>query len=146
TLTLSATLVEAYVSSAEKISRLALGVSTSPQLVIYRAPEDDTQNYHIEGLPFGTRGGMLVEHVFPSDGEYTLNVLPIMGDNSAAASFGSVANEKLIVMLDGERLGLLNWGERGGRAATLQVRFVTKAGPHKVGVTFLATNLAPVLD
>src|SRR4029079_8707762 len=64
----------------------------------------------------------------------------------AAASFGSVANEKLIVLLDGERLGLLNWGGRAGRAATLQVRFVTKAGPHKVGVTFLATNLAPVLD
>jgi len=145
-LTLSSTLVESYVSAAEKISRLAMSEATSTQFVIYRAPEDDTQNYHIEGLPFGTRGGMLVEHVFPSDGEYTLTVMPIMGDNSAGASFGSVANEKLLVLLDGERLDVLNWGQRGGRTATMQVRFAAKGGPHKIGVTFLATNLAPVLD
>ena len=41
-------------------------------LVVYRAREDTTQDYHIEGLPFGTRGGLLFEHLFPSDGEYTI--------------------------------------------------------------------------
>ena len=33
-----------------------------------------SQARHIEGLPLGTRGGMLVEHLFPADGEYTFNV------------------------------------------------------------------------
>ena len=68
---ISSTLVEAYVSAAGKISRLAIGEPAPPGLVVYRTPEDTSQDYHIEGLPFGTRGGMLVKHVFPSDGEYT---------------------------------------------------------------------------
>src|SRR5207248_6927886 len=68
---ISSTLVEAYVSAAGKISRLAIGEPTAPTLVVYRTPEDTSQDYHIEGLPFGTRGGMLVKHVFPSDGEYS---------------------------------------------------------------------------
>ena len=76
TLGISSTLVEAYVSAAGKISRLAIGEPTTPTLVVYRTPEDTSQEYHIEGLPFGTRGGMLVKHVFPSDGEYTVTVTP----------------------------------------------------------------------
>jgi hypothetical protein len=69
---ISSTLVEAYVSAAQKISRLAIGEPTTPSLQVYRTPEDTSQDYHIEGLPFGTRGGMLIEHVFPSDGEYQI--------------------------------------------------------------------------
>jgi len=65
----SSTLVEAYVSAAQKISRLAIGEPATPSLTVYRTPEDTSQDYHIEGLPFGTRGGMLIPHVFPSDGE-----------------------------------------------------------------------------
>src|SRR5881397_3298012 len=113
---LSSTLVEAYVSAAQKISRLAIGEPATPTLVVYRTPEDTSQDYHIEGLPFGTRGGMLVDHVFPSDGEYTLTVTPIFGDNMSPTGFGSVPCEKLEVLLDGERLELLDWqgGQRFG--------------------------------
>ena len=67
---ISSTLVEAYVSAAQKISRLAMGYPEEPTLAVYRTREDTSQNYHIEGLPFGTRGGLVVEHPFPSDGEY----------------------------------------------------------------------------
>src|SRR5206468_7486355 len=81
---------------------------------IYRTPEDTSQDYHIEGLPFGTRGGMLVSHVFPSDGEYTVTVTPIFGDNMSPTGFGSVPCEKLEVLLDGERVDLLDW-QGGGR-------------------------------
>src|SRR5215471_13492039 len=70
----SSTLVEAYVSAAQKISRLAIGEPATTSLTVYRTPEDSSQDYHIEGLPFGTRGGMLVKHVFPSDGEYQLTI------------------------------------------------------------------------
>ena len=106
---ISSTLVEAYVSAAGKISRLAIGEPTTPGLVVYRTPEDTSQDYHIEGLPFGTRGGMLVKHVFPSDGEYTLTVTPIFGDNMSPTGFGSVPCEKLEVLLDGERVQLMDW-------------------------------------
>jgi hypothetical protein len=188
---ISSTLVEAFVSAAGKVSRLAIGEAETPTLVVYRTPEDTSQDYHIEGLPFGTRGGMLVKHVFPSDGEYTITVTPIFGDNMSPAGFGSVPCEKLEVLLDGERLQLLDWqgGRRfgapencggasvagtqrgrgagpgaarpgppgggqqgpeaffGGRGGTpMRVRVKTTAGSHEVGVTFLATNFAPVLD
>src|SRR6266567_1540790 len=170
----SSTLVEAYVSAAQKISRLAIGEAASPSLTVYRTPEDTSQDYHIEGLPFGTRGGMLVKHVFPSDGEYTIAITPIFGDNMSPAGFGSVPCEKLEVILDGELLQLVDWqgggrtpvtncggrqqaavqsgqagpeaffGGRGGGG--MKVRFATKAGLHTLGVTFLQTNFAPVLD
>src|SRR5438067_8904408 len=172
---ISSTLVEAYVSAAGKISRLAVGEPTTPALVVYRTPEDTSQDYHLEGLPFGTRGGMLVKHVFPSDGEYSVTVTPIFGDNMSPTGFGSVPCEKLEVILDGERLALLDWqgGGRfgvtppncGGRGAVpaaapadargfgqrnqvpkMTVKLKTTAGLHKVGVTFPQTNFAPILD
>jgi mono/diheme cytochrome c family protein len=164
----SSTLVEAYVSAAEKISRLAIGEPEGPTLVVYRTPENTSQNYHIEGLPFGTRGGLLVKHVFPSDGEYTVTITPIFGDNMTPTGFGSVPCERLEVSLDGQRLELLDW-KGGGRqdaavcrgektaavnsgqsgsisAAKMQVKFKTTAGLHSLGATFLETNFAPVLD
>src|SRR5207248_10163285 len=76
---------------------------------VYRTPEDTSQDYHLEGLPFGTRGGMLVKHVFPSEGEYTITVTPIFGDNMSPAGFGSVPCEKIEILLDGERVQLMDW-------------------------------------
>src|SRR5213594_4319197 len=165
----SSTLVEAYVSAAQKISRLAIGQAATPSLTVYRTPEDTSQDYHIEGLPFGTRGGMLIKHVFPSDGEYQITITPIFGDNMTPQGFGSVPCERLEVLLDGERIELLDW-QGGGRTppancggrqvgavqsgqsgldlgrSSMKVRISTKAGLHELGVTFLQTNLAPVLD
>src|SRR6266496_3932019 len=111
---ISSTLVESYVTAARKISRLAIGEATPPTLVVYRTPEDTSQDYHIEGLPFGTRGGMLISHEFPADGEYSITTTPIFGDNMSPTGFGSVPCEKLEVVLDGERLALLDW-QGGGR-------------------------------
>src|SRR5215472_6057110 len=166
---ISSTLVEAYVSAGQKISRLAIGEPTTPSLVVYRTPEDTSQDYHIEGLPFGTRGGMLIPHVFPSDGEYQLTITPIFGDNMSPTGFGSVPCEKLEVLLDGERIQLLDW-QGGGRSPAancggrqvgavqsgqsgldlgrsgMKLRITAKAGQHMLGVTFLQTNFAPVLD
>ena len=165
----SSTLVEAYVSTAQKISRLAIGEAATPSLTVYRTPEDTSQDYHIEGLPFGTRGGMLIRHVFPSDGEYQITITPIFGDNMSPQGFGSVPCEKLEVLLDGERIELLDW-QGGGRTppancggrrvaavqsgqtgqdlgrTSMKIRISTKAGLHDLGVTFLQTNFAPILD
>ena len=106
---ISSTLVEAYVSSAAKISRLAIGEPAAPDLAIYRTPADTSQDYHIEGLPFGTRGGLIVTHIFPSDGEYTLTVTPIFGDNMSPTGFGTIPCETLEFLLDGERVDLVDW-------------------------------------
>ena len=68
-------LLESYVTAAQKTSRLALGNPTiTPISETYRAAADQTQDYHLEGLPFGTRGGMLVRHHFPLDGEYEIKI------------------------------------------------------------------------
>src|SRR2546423_6224777 len=52
---------------------------------------------------------MLVRHVFPSDGEYTITVTPIFGDNMSPAGFGSVPCEKIEILIDGERVQLMDW-------------------------------------
>ena len=152
TLTGSPALIEAYRSAAGKISRMAIGDVNTPGQAVYRVPEDTSQDYHIQGLPFGTRGGLLVKHYFPADGEYVIKVWPVnkgnMDNNNA---FGEIRGEKLEVLLDSERIKLFDWDREVGRGApvhqgTQDFRFAVKAGPHAVGVTFLATNNAPGND
>ena len=128
---ISSTLVEAYVNAAQKISRLALGYPEEPGLVVYRTKEDTSQDYHVEGLPFGTRGGMLVKHVFPSDGEYVMTVTPIFGDNMSPTGFGSVPCERLEILLDGERLALMNWQGGGRNQGNVNCGRGRGAGPNQ---------------
>ena len=91
-----------------------MGDAASPSLVVYRAPEDTSQDYHVLGMPLGTSGGLLVKHVFPSDGEYTITVTPIFGDNTSPQGFGTVPCEKIEFLLDNERLQMMDW-QGGGR-------------------------------
>jgi hypothetical protein len=147
TLVMSPPLLEAYLSAAGRISRLAIGSALTPTQVVYRVPEDATQDYHVEGLPFGTRGGLLVNHQFPATGEYALKVVPVnKGNMGSATAFGEVRGEKLEVLIDGERIQLLDWDREVARGGTLDVRVPITAGPHRLGVTFPATHYAPQLD
>jgi mono/diheme cytochrome c family protein len=147
-LSLSPALLEGYTSAAGKISRLAIGDVTAPSQTPYHVPEDTSQDYHIEGMPFGTRGGMIVKHEFPADGEYAIKITPIskgnMGDTSP---FGEITGEHLEFLLDGQRVKLFDWDkERAREDGTFNVKFEASAGPHTVVVTFLATNNAPGND
>lgn len=144
TLTTSPALMEAYLSAAGKISRLAIGTETAPTLAVFDVPVDTSQNTHIEGLPFGTRGGMLIEHEFPADGEYVFTVKGMTGYFTRV--LGNVKGEKLEVTIDGERVYLYDWDEEignqesnGGRTPAIPI----KGGFHKVGVTFIATSDLP---
>ena len=145
---ISPTLLEGYVSAAGKISRLAMGDVSTPTQTTFRVAEDTDQDYHIEGMPFGTRGGMLVQHEFPADGEYGIKITPISKGNMGSTNpFGEIPGEKLEVLLDGQRLHVFEWDrdrERGD--GTFDFKFPAKAGRHTVAVTFLATNLAPGND
>src|SRR5205809_2872891 len=66
------TLLDRYISAAQKISRLAVGsVQTSSlQSDIIRVPPDVTQEEHVPGLPIGTRGGVSARYTFAQYGEY----------------------------------------------------------------------------
>src|SRR3989442_1025711 len=72
---LSPTLLDRYISAAEKISRVAVGRrSRSPDGDTIRIQPDLTQEEHLEGLPIGTRGGAVVRYAFPLDGDYEIQI------------------------------------------------------------------------
>jgi len=143
-LTMSPALMEAYLSAAGKISRLAIGNVTAPTQAVFDVPADTAQNHHIDGLPFGTRGGILIKHPFPADGEYSFTVKGVTGYFQAV--LGGITGEQLEVTVDGERVHLFDWDKEiasttgNGRATP---RIPITAGLHTVGVTFLATNDVP---
>jgi len=143
-LTMSPALMEAYLSAAGKISRLAVGDVLAATQAVFDAPPDTAQNFHIDGLPFGTRGGMLIKQEFPADGEYTFTVKGVTGYFQAV--LGQIKGEQLEVTVDGERVKVFDWDRevsntRGVGSRTPRVPI--KAGLHTVGVTFLATNDLP---
>jgi hypothetical protein len=96
-LTISPTLVETYVTAATKISRMAVGFWNTPTESLYIKRTDSSQNMQIQGMPFGTRGGMAVTHVFPADGEYTFTVR-----NMGVGTY--IPNEQFELSIDGERV------------------------------------------
>src|SRR5579863_2802644 len=145
-LTISPTLLEAYTSAAARIARTAVGFWKSPAQAAYISPADTSQTEHIEGLPFGTRGGMAVRHSFPSDGEYKFSV-----QNFGLGKF--IPGEKLEFLIDNEVVGIRDYTGVGLTAAnsadndgSIDLTVPIKAGSHMVGITFLATNYRPSLD
>src|SRR5499426_3685393 len=106
-LTTSPALMEAYLSAAGKISRLAIGDVNSPRQEVFDVPADTAQNHHIEGLPFGTRGGMLIPYEFPADGMYSFKVKGVTGYFQAV--LGQITGEQLEVTIDGERVKVFDW-------------------------------------
>ena len=145
TLTMSPALIEAYLSAAGKISRIAIGDVSNPSQIVYDGPTDTSQNGHIEGNPFGTRGGMVVKHQFPADGEYVIKVKGIAGYFNNL--LGQIKGEQLEITVDGERVKLFDWDKEIGTGGAGKVgatpRVPVKAGLHTIGVAFLATNDAP---
>ena len=148
---LSPTLMERYLSAAQKISRLAVGSSAivpGSRVVILRP--DLTQEGHLDGLPFGTRGGVVVDHNFPLDGEYEIEVRLARNRNENVE--GLRDPHVVEMLLDGERLRLFNVvpdrNRLGGYYADegvdrhLNLRLHVAAGPHTVGAAFLSKNAA----
>jgi hypothetical protein len=146
-LQISPALVEGYVDAAAKLSRLALGHETAPSRKLYTTREDYSQETHVEGLPFGTRGGLLIDHYFPADGEYIIGWIPVR--NTVGTLYGGDAdNERVELTIDGERIKLYEIGKDiplsfNVQADKNEVRVPVKAGQRKVGVTFLANNYVP---
>ena len=145
-LTISPTLLEAYTTAATRIARMAVGYWKAPTEASYIAPGDVGQTHHIDGLPLGTRGGMLVKHNFPADGEYKFSI-----QNFGIGTY--VPGEKIEFLIDGERVKLVDYvgvgltqGMSGENDGSIDVMVPVKAGSHVVGATFVETNYRPSLN
>jgi len=139
---LSPTLLDRYITAAQKISRLAVGSpGRSPGGDTFRIRADLTQEEHVLGLPIGTRGGALFPYTFPLDGEYEIEVRLARDRNEQVE--GLREPHDLEVLMDRERLALFTVtpprSERDHQTADLHLkaRIPVTAGPHQVGVTFL---------
>jgi hypothetical protein len=142
---LSPTLLNRYLSAAQTISRMALGrISQSPREDTFRMRPDVTQDVHLEGLPIGTRGGMLIDYNFPRDGEYEIQVRLMRDRNDEVESLRGPHELEVLVDRKREALFTVKPPQEGESHHTLdahlKTRITTTAGQHKVGVTFLAKS------
>ena len=127
----SPALMQAYVTAAAKISRLAVGDPTiSTDLTTYQAPRGMSQTTQREGLPLGTRGGLLVTHVFPLDAEYEFRVGRAGGGFFGLPAVGT--DDEVEITIDGQRVQTIGrTPPRGG------IKLKVPAGPHQVGVAVI---------
>ena len=156
---LSPALMERYLSAAWKITDLAIGsTKITPSLETFRVRSDLSQNDHIEGLPIGTRGGILIHYNFPVDGEYVIR--PKLYRETVNIVRGLEVAHDLEITFDGDRVQLTRFGgaedeqlaylhpTSGGDEIEkrFEKRLAVKAGPHSVGVAFLKKSSAPTLE
>jgi uncharacterized protein DUF1592/uncharacterized protein DUF1588/uncharacterized protein DUF1585/uncharacterized protein DUF1587/uncharacterized protein DUF1595 len=153
-LQVSPSFIEQYVIAARAIAVRAVGrPDARPGSQTY-APGPGTQQTHVKGLPLGTRGGMVVTHLFPSDGEYAVNIADM-----ASHIWGNDMEfeNTVVVTVDGKRVyETVIGGEEDQRlydqvqngametmnARLKNIKFAATAGPHQVGVTFRRRTFA----
>jgi hypothetical protein len=149
---LSPTLLESYLNAAAAVSRAAVGdKKASTTLVQYGASPFVSQHPwdHLDGTPFGTRGGIVADHIFPADAKYTFRI-------NVAGGVGTRL-EDIDVSIDGERIALLHY-ERGidrnlasadapnGADYVRTDTIVVKAGQKRVTAAFVRRTEGPYED
>ena len=148
-------MLESYLTASREISSLAVGdPKIGPISDSIQVPPDLAQDEHIEGLPLGTRGGILIHHNFPLDADYEFNVILLR--NIVGYLTGMEFPHQLEVSIDGQRVFI---APVGGKAdlelvdtnlalagdtldARLKTKVHVKAGPHDVAVSFLRRDSA----
>jgi mono/diheme cytochrome c family protein len=154
-LTVSPSFLDQYISAARVVSARAIGnPAARPGSQTYRPSRGADQAARVDGLPLGTRGGLLIEHLFPADGDYKLNI-----PNMAIAGYvrGMEYKHTLVVTIDGVKVFQNTIGgeedikaidqQQAPAVAAINARFMdipvkVSAGPHKVGVMFAARTFA----
>jgi hypothetical protein len=148
---LSPTLMDAYLNAAAEISRLAVGdPNATAGEATYKVPRLASQTEHVEGAPFGTRGGLSVVHTFPADGEYRFRVL--LQPTPTGQLYGRTARGEMVeISVDGERVALIEvdrWMSQADPDGT-EVEtepLMLRAGAHRVSAAFLVRQEGPVVD
>jgi mono/diheme cytochrome c family protein len=151
----SPVLLERYVSASRKVSRLAVGDPTQDAVAqTFRTRPDLSQANRVEGMPLGTRGGLLMHYNFPLDGKYAIKV--VLARNTVDVIRGLEEAHQLEILVDGARVFLASVGGTSDTEALvknpaearmmiesrLQAHVPVKAGPRTVAVTFLQKNAA----
>jgi hypothetical protein len=148
-LTVSPTLMEAYLRAAGKISREAVGDRSTPAgMATYTLPRVVSQTRHVEGTPFGTRGGISVVHNFPADGEYSFR-LTFYFHQMGTSLFGQTLGkgQQIEVSLNGARVALLDINPLMKQFEDLRTPPVNvKAGPQRVSAAFIQQFSGPLQD
>jgi hypothetical protein len=156
-LKVSPSFLDQYIVAAHDVSVQAIGTNAaSAAPTAYRASPENGQDAHVEGLPLGTRGGMLIEHLFPADGEYTFN-LNQGGGFGGGYIAGLDSKQTLIMTIDGVQVfeGSLGGPEdlkaadqkqapavKEIRARFENIQQKVTAGPHKIGLAFIQRSFA----
>ena len=147
---LSPTLLDRYVTAAQKIARLAVGRGAKAPLGdTFRIRPDVTQEDHVPGLPLGTRGGLLIPYLFPQDGEYEVQVR-LQRDRNEQVE-GLRRPHEIEVLLDRAQVAFATvkppGADKNAEAVDqhLRFRFPVTAGRRELAVTFPRTA-APVLE
>lgn len=151
-LTVNPALMQAYVRAADKIARLAVGDPQAPPVMVkYDVPKVLNQMRHVEGAPFGTRGGTSVIHNFPADGEYSFKLelyFYYTGELIGGNLPESLQGQELEVSVDGARVAVFKIDplleEPTGVMTTPPVKI--KAGPRRLSAAFVAKADGPVED
>jgi cytochrome c553 len=147
----SPTLMQGYLSAASKIASVALGDRTaSPTEATYKVPRTESQMRHVEGTPWGTRGGLSVTHTFPADGDYTFRIM--LHSVPTGQLYGStVRGEQIEVAINGERVALIPINYRMSEQDPNGMNLVTprihvNAGPQHVTAAFIQHFDGPIDD
>jgi mono/diheme cytochrome c family protein len=156
-LRVSPSFLDAYIVAASEVSTRAMGnPSAGPSSTVYRTTQGTAQDMHLDGMPLGTRGGLLAEHLFPADGDYTFNINQSGGGGGGYVA-GLDTRHKMIMTLDGKKIFEQEVGgeadlksvdqKQAPAAKAIRDRFVNikqhvSAGPHKLGITFVARSYA----
>ena len=134
----SPALIEGYAAAAASISRRAIGSPTiGLDRTTYRMPGDVSQEAHVDGMPLGTRGGLVIRHTFPLDAEYDLQVGQAGGGRLGGPPAAGPRTDDLYVTIDGERVTLQ------GRGAT---RLKVSAGPRTIAAASVVRSHAAGAD
>jgi cytochrome c5 len=156
-LRMSPSLMERYLSASWNISREAVGnMNIEPATATYRVRPDLSQDQHIEGMPLGTRGGILVKHLFPLDAEYVIKLR--LWRNTFDLMRGMEDPHQIEISLDGNQIRLVTAGGHddfvkmasnpGSFGADLDkqltVQMKVTAGPHVITAdTILRSHAEP---
>jgi hypothetical protein len=145
-------LLERYLTAAQRISTMAVGdPNVRPGTTEYAISREFSQNMHVDGLPLGTRGGTVINHVFPADAEYKLFGRLVRGVEEGYS--GVESNETphtFVITIDGEEVFSAEVGgkqdhevqskDMNEAKALIDARMTGKvfvtAGPHEVGYTW----------
>jgi hypothetical protein len=137
---LSPTLLDRYISAAQKISRLAVGDPGKVGGDTIRIRPDVTQEEHVEGLPMGTRGGTLIPYTFPQNADYEIQIRLTRDRNEEVE--GLREEHQVELLIDRESVKSFTVAppkDKNFEAVDrhLKVRVPVTAGEHQVGVTFV---------